>query len=322
MEISAEPVIYGLIFVAVLVLVEGLYLTVFGKSISLNNRVNRRLEMLDKGTRREEVLDKLRKEMDQHRKSRKVPLYSLLAAKAQKAAIAFSPQQLIMIMIGLSFMAYVGLTVGTETGQAVRVVASIGMGFGGVYMWINMKANKRMGMIEEQLPDAIELIVRSLKVGHPFSSALGIVSKEVKDPLGSELGVIADESAYGRDVGEALKDMAERLDMQDMRFLAVAVTIQQQSGGNLAEVLAGLSKVIRARFRLFRRVKAITAEAKWSGKFLSGFPIACLIFIQLTDPHYYDEVIDHPFFIPACFVVFGFLAVNLVVMRMLVNIKV
>ena len=94
-------------------------------------------------------------------------------------------------------------------------------------------------------------------------------------------------------MGEALKDMAERLDMQDLRFLAVAVTIQQQSGGNLAEILAGLSKVIRARFRLFRRVKAITAEAKWSGKFLSGFPIVALIVINLSDPHYYDDVKLH-----------------------------
>ena len=91
-----------------------------------------------------------------------------------------------------------------------------------------------MGMIEEQLPDAVELMVRSLRVGHPFSSsAIQIVAKEVQDPLASEFGVISDEAAYGRDVGEALKDMAERLDMQDLRFLAVAVTIQQQSGGNL-----------------------------------------------------------------------------------------
>ncbi|MGY3437710.1 MULTISPECIES: type II secretion system F family protein [unclassified Marinovum] len=322
MEISAEPIIYALIFVGVLALVEGVYLTVFGKSISLNSRVNRRLDMMDKGVRRDEVLEKLRKEMTQHVKSRKIPLYSLLATKAQKAAIAFTPSQLILIMVAVSFMAFVGLTLGTETGLIVRICAAVAMGVGGVYTWVNHKAGKRMSMLEEQLPDAIELIVRSLRVGHPFSSALTIVSKEIKDPLGSELGIIADEAAYGRDVGEALGEMSARLDMQDLRFLAVAVTIQQQSGGNLAEVLAGLSKVIRARFRLFRRVKAITAEAKWSGKFLSGFPIACLGFIQLTDPHYYDDVIDHPYFIPACFVVFGFLVANLIVMRFLVNIKV
>jgi tight adherence protein B len=288
MSISAEPIIYGLIFVGVLVLVKGLYLTVFGRTISLNNRVNRRLELLDKGADREEVMQKLRKEMQQHLKARKIPLYSILSDKAQKAAIAFTPKQLIMVMIGVSILAFIGLSVGTATGVAVRALVSVGIGVAGVFTWISMKAKKRMSLLEEQLPDAIELMVRSLRVGHPFSSAIGIVASEVADPLATEFGVISDEAAYGRDMGEALKDMAERLDMQDLRFLAVAVTIQQQSGGNLAEILDGLAKVIRARFRLFRRVKAITAEAQWSGKFLSGFPILAVIAIQLVDPNYYD----------------------------------
>ncbi len=322
MAVSAEIIIYGLIFIGVLVLVEGLYLTVFGKSISLNSRVNRRLEMLQKGTNREEVMEKLRKEMSQHMRSRSIPLYSLLASQAQKAAIAFSPKQLIMIMIGLSGIAFLGMTVGTETSLPVRAGLSLAMGIGGVYFWVSSKAKKRMSMIEEQLPDAVELMVRSLRVGHPFSSAVQIVSKEVKDPLATEFGIIADESAYGRDMGDALKDMAERIDLQDLRFLAVAVTIQQQSGGNLAEILAGLAKVIRSRFRLFRRVKAITAEAQWSGKFLSSFPVVALIAINVLDPNYYDEVMDHPWFIPACLFVGGFLTLNLIVMRWLTNIKV
>ncbi len=319
---SADAIIYGLIFVGVLVLVEGLYLVAFGKSISLNSRVNRRLEMLERGAGREEVLAKLRKEMQQHMKSRTIPLYSLLANKAQKAAIAFSPKQLIMIMAGLAVVSFLGLTIGTETEPLVRALLSVAIGVAAVYLWVSHKAGKRLDMIEEQLPDAVELMVRSLRVGHPFSSAVQIVAKEVQDPLGSEFGVIADESAYGRDVGDALKEMAERLDMQDLRFLAVAVTIQQQSGGNLAEILAGLAKVIRARFRLFRRVKAITAEAKWSGKFLSAFPLMALVVINVGDPHYYDEVKDHPYFIPACFVVGIFLTVNLLVMRVLTDIKV
>ena len=321
MQLSSEPVIYGFIFIAVIVLVEGLYLVAFGKSISLNSRVNRRLEMLDKGAGREQVLEQLRKEMQQHMKSRSIPLYSLLADRAQKAAIAFTPRQLVMIMGGLAVFAFIGLSIGTETDVVLRVVASIGIGIGGVFFWVNSKAKKRMSMIEEQLPDAVELMVRSLRVGHPFSSAISIVSKEIEDPLATEFGVIADESAYGRDVGEALKDMAERLDMQDLRFLSVAVTIQQQSGGNLAEILSGLAKVIRARFRLFRRVKAITAEAQWSGKFLSAFPIVALIAINVMDPHYYDEVMDHPYFIPACIFVGVMLSFNLLVMRWLTNIK-
>ena len=319
---SAEPIIYGLIFIGVLVLVEGLYLVAFGKSISMNSRINRRLEMLNKGGGRAEVLDQLRKEMRQHMNAKNIPLYSLLANKAQKATIAFTPKQLTGVMAGLSVVAFVGLSLGTETEVPIRIAMSIGIGIGAVYFWVSTKANKRMSMIEEQLPDAVELMVRSLKVGHPFASAVQIVAKEVKDPLGTEFGVIADETAYGKDVGEALKEMAERLDMQDMRFLAVAVTIQQQSGGNLAEILAGLAQVIRARFRLFRRVKAITAEAKWSGKFLSAFPLMALVVINLGDPHYYDEVRETPMFIPACIAVGLFLSVNLFVMRTLTNIKV
>jgi tight adherence protein B len=322
MTISAEPLIYGLIFVAVLFLVEGVYLLFFGKSISLNNRVNRRLEMLEKGAQREDVMEQLRKEMGQHMKSRRLPLYSILAEKAQKAAIAFTPPQLIMMMGALSVVAFLGLTIGTEASAGIRVAISLAMGVGGVFVWIHNKAKKRLAMIEEQLPDAVELMVRSLRVGHPFTASLAIVSKEVPDPLGPEMGVISDESAYGRDVGEALKAMAERLDMQDLRFLAVAVAIQQQSGGNLAEILEGLSKVIRSRFKLFRRVKAITAEAKWSGMFLSVFPLGALVMVNVIQPNYFDEVMDTPVFIPACLVVAAFLVTNIFVMKSLVNIKV
>ncbi|MBM1221551.1 type II secretion system F family protein [Ponticoccus sp. SC2-23] len=322
MELSAEPIIYGLIFLAVLLLVEGIYLTVFGKSISLNSRVNRRLELLEKGGGREQVLEQLRKEMTQHMKSTSIPLYSILAGKAQKANIAFSPSQLVIIMLVLSGVAFMALTLGTETEAPVRILVSLAMGIGSVYLWVNNKAKKRTTMIEEQLPDAVELMVRSLRVGHPFASAVAIVAKEVPDPLGTEMGMIADEAAYGRDMGEALKHMAERIDMQDLRFLAVAVAIQQQAGGNLAEILDGLAKVIRARFKLFRRVKAITAESKWSGMFLSLFPLVALVAINVIEPNYYDDVKEEAVFVPACIAVGVFLVANIFVMRALVNIKV
>ena len=322
MVISAEPLIYGLIFLAVMALVQGLYLTVFGKSISLNSKFNRRMEMLEKGAGREQVLEQLRKEMSQHMSSKSFPLYSILATKAQKANIAFTPGQLMMLMGVLSVVAFFLLTFGTGADLAIRLVISVVMGIGAVYVWVNKTAKKRLGMLEEQLPDAVELMVRSLRVGHPFTSALQIVAKEVPDPLGTEMGVISDEAAYGRDVGEALKHMAERIDMQDLRFLAVAVTIQQTSGGNLAEILDGLAKVVRSRFKLFRRVRAITAEAKWSGMFLSIFPILALVMINVIQPNYYDEVNETSAFIPACLIVAGFLTANIFVMRMLVNIKV
>ncbi|GHC11577.1 MULTISPECIES: type II secretion system F family protein [Gemmobacter] len=322
MTINPAVIVYVLIFVAVLALVEGLYLTVFGKSISLSSRMSRRLALMEKNQNREEVLAQLRKEMSQHMRARSIPVYSILASKAQKANIAFSPIQLIGIMAGLSVFAYLGLAIGTPAEGPVRALIAVVMGVGGVYMWVNKKAKKRVALMEEQLPDAVELMVRSLRVGHPFASAMGIVAKEVPDPLGTEFGLIGDEAAYGRDVAESLKAFAERMDNQDLRFLAVAVTIQQQSGGNLAEILEGLSKVIRSRFKLFRRVKAITAEAKWSGMFLSSFPILALVMILMLKPDYFDEVQETSVFIPAALAVGVFLILNIIYMRIMVNIKV
>jgi tight adherence protein B len=322
MELNPELLVYGAIFVAVLALVEGIYLTVFGRSIRLDRKVNRRLEMLEKGARREEVLEQLRKEMNQHVRARRVPVYALLSDKAQKGGIAFTPAQLVIVMAVVSLLVWGGLTLGTQTGPAIRLVLAPAIGVGGIYFWVASKARKRMALIEEQLPDAVELMVRSLKVGHPFSAAIAIVAREVADPLGSEMGMIADEAQYGRDVGDALKSMADRLDMQDLRFLAVAVSIQQQSGGNLAEILAGLAQVVRLRFKLFRRVAAITAEARFSGFFLSAFPLVALVAINLLDPTYFEEVKDHALFVPGALVVGGLLAVNLLVMKRMTTIRV
>ena len=322
MEISISPLIYLAIFGAVLLVVEGIYLLVFGRSIQLGGRMNRRLDMIEKGKSRNAVLEQLRKEINQHVGGNGIPLYGLLADKARKANMAFAPRTLVLLMAVLAGFAFVMINVATEADPAIAAAVSVAFGVGGVYFWVARKAKQRLEMLESQLPDAIELIVRGLRVGHPFASALGMASREIPDPLGTEFGLIADEAAYGRDVGEALSEFAERVDMQDLRFLSVAVSIQMQSGGNLAEILEGLAKVVRARFKLFRKVRAITAEAKWSGMFLSGFPIAALVMIQMIKPDYYDGVKEHPMFIPIALIVLGFLAVNVLYMRKMVDIKV
>lgn len=322
MSIDPTLIIYAAIFGGILLLVEGIYLFAFGRSIRLGSRLNRRLEMLDAGKSRTEVIDRLRKEATQHSKTAAIPFYALLAEKAEKGKIAFSPLMLIVLMVVVSTFGFLAMTLFTGAPLPVRIGVSTVMGIGGIWFWVSSKAKKRFDMIEEQLPDAIDLLVRSLRVGHPFVHALAAASREIPDPLGSELGLIADEAAYGRDMGEALLAFAERMDMQDLRFLAVAVTIQAQSGGNLAEILDGLSKVVRARFKLFRRVRAITSEAKFSGMFLSGFPIVAMIMISVIKPDYYDEVKETALFIPVALVVVAFLIINILYMRKMVNIQV
>ncbi len=322
MELSLSPLVYVAIFGAVLLLINGIYLLVFGRSIEHASKLNRRLEMLQKGRAKKDVMEQLRKERSVHGGGLSLPIYGLIEERARKGNIAFSARALLLLMVFLSVFSFAMLSVATQTEILVRAGVAVLFGFGGVFFWVSFKAKKRVAAIEEQLPDAIDLMVRSLRVGHPFVAALGIAADEVSDPLGTELGLIADEISYGRDAGEAIGELAERVDLQDIRFFAVAVSIQQKSGGNLAEILDGLSKVVRSRFKLFRKVRAITAEARWSGMFLSGFPIFAMIMIQVIKPDYYDNVKETPLYMPLAIAVALFLIINIIYMRKMTDIKV
>lgn len=319
-DLNLAPLIYVLVFTGILLAVEGIYLIAFGRGLGQQKRINRRLEMLREGADHEEVLSTLRKEQERHRAT--VPLLEILTRKATQADIALTPTALLMVMLMLSGVAFALLTIATDSSLLIRFMLALLMGSGGLYMWIARRAKKRMAAIEEQLPDGIDLIVRSLRVGHPVSAAIQIVAQELPAPLGAEFAMIADEAAYGMDLTESLDALAARIDTQDLRFLAVAVNIQANSGGNLAEILEGLSRVIRARFRLARKVRTLTAEARWSGWFLSAFPLVALAAINLMQPTYYDAVRQSVIFLPAAIGVALFLVVNVLFMRIMVNIKV
>lgn len=319
------------IFLSVLLLVLALFLALFGKSILLNHRLGQRLNRLGRVERPERpVKTPQRDEAPENtrRDSAPVPSAPVLPAHRrwlqlfQNVDLPLSPALLAAGFLPSAAVLYLVLMRLGALPEAFRLPVALLAPLGGLVAWISARAKKRRLLLEEQLPDAIELLVRALRVGHSFVPALASVARELPDPLGSELAKISDEAAYGRDIAEALKAFAERLNNQDLRFLAVAVTIQQQSGGNLAEILDGLAKVIRARFKLFRRVRAITAEAKWSGMFLSAFPLAAGLMMQVTKPEYYDAVRETEYFTPAVLIVLGLLAVNVLYMRKMVDIKV
>ena len=311
--------IYGVLFVAVAALVGGAALLLMGGAIRTNRRQAQRLAALDRAQVRPEVAEALRKEAGARSAA---PIREALETRLRRAGVALTPEQAAGLMAAVAAAVFVGLSAATDAPVALRAGLAIAVGAGGVAAWIARRAKARLTAIEEALPDAVELMVRSLRVGHPFGSSVQIVARETTGPLADEMAIVADETAYGREIGEALAEMAERVGTQDLRFLAVAVTIQQQSGGNLAEVLDGLAKVVRSRFRLFRRVRAITAEAKWSGTFLSAFPVLATVGLNLLKPDYFDEVRETAYFMPAALAVGVFLVANVVVMRRLVDIKV
>lgn len=317
-----QPVVYGLIFIGVYLMLGGLYLLVFGKQLKRQKKLNRRLALLQEGRDSEEVLTILRQEREGNIRAERYPVLGPLVEQARHANVVISPRAIAAVLVMMIVLSFILLTMFTSAEPIFRVIVAVVMGYATLFLWLRNKAKKRISLFEEQLPDALDLMVRSLRVGHPINAAVSIVAREMRDPIGTEFGLIADEATYGMNVPDALNKLASRVPVPDIRFLAIAVNIQATSGGNLAEILDGLSVVIRARFKLFRKVRAITAEARWSGWFLSMFPVIALLLVQVVDPTYYDRVSDHPLFIPGAIVTFFLLVVNIIFMRILVNIKV
>lgn len=322
MSFGASGVLYAFLFIGVILLVEGVFALINDFRSGPRAHINRRMQMLAAGRHGSEVLTSLRRGKPQSALARVVPLYARLDRLLVQAGASVSTSRVLMSMVLVALAVTLGLFLLTPIrGPLLPLLAAVA-GIALPVGYFMRQRTKRLSSFEAQFPGALDLLVRSLRVGHPLASALAVVAHEMPDPLGSEFGIVVDEVTYGQELEEALERLSDRVDLQDLRYLTVAVQIQLTSGGNLAEILDGLAKVIRDRFQIFRKVNAITAEGRWSAWFLSLFPIFMAFGVQLVKPDYYTQVADHPLF-PILAAITGVLLVlNVVFMRMLTKIKV
>lgn len=157
-----------------------------------------------------------------------------------------------------------------------------------VPIWFFLRARRRrLARIVEQLPDALDILVRSLRAGHPVSTAIGLVATDMRDPIGTEFGLVYDEMNYGLGLRDALEKMSHRLRLGDIDYMIVAMRIQSETGGSLAEVLTSLASVMRERQNLIAKAKALSAEAVLSAKILAVLPLAIFGLITILNPHYF-----------------------------------
>jgi tight adherence protein B len=153
---------------------------------------------------------------------------------------------------------------------------------------------RRQKAFGAQFADALDMIVRSLRAGHPTPVALGLVAREMRDPIGSEFGIVVDEITYGADLETALRNLYVRVGQDDLPLFVTAVAIQAATGGNLGEILANLSAVIRERFKMRRKIRALASEARASAIILSSLPIVMFGIINMVSPNFYASVWDEP----------------------------
>jgi len=252
-----------------------------------------------------------------------LPLSSSLAELILQSGLQVRMDRVLMLMAAIFFgsLAIAVYFVPVKFLAAAVVVAAV-ISVGPVVLYlINARAAKSRAF-EEQLPDAIDLIVRSIKIGHPLSGAMQVIAQEMPEPISAEFATAVEGVTYGKSIPTVFAEMRKRVDVPDLAYLAMAVQIQQESGGNLAESLSKLAAVIRDRARMFRKVTALTAEGRFSAWALSFFPLGIAGAIQLIQPDYYTRVADFVYFPHLVVLAIIMLLLNVVAMQVLTTLRV
>ena len=330
MPIDARYLLYGAVFIGAVLLIEGIYYLV--ADTREHSKANRRMNMLASGLQPTEVFRTLRRKAPRQIKALGPLGTPILAFEDMmtRAGVTISIRRMLLLMLGLTILVFVALFLALQNSalpsvfatNAACVVLACLIGLGGPVAAVWQMKNRRMKKFGEQLPETLDTLVRGLRAGHPIASAMSLVTKEMPDPMGSEFGLVVDEMTYGLELNQALDNMAERIRHPDFEYVIVAINIQHETGGNLAEVLSNLSSIIRDRFRMFKKITALSAEGRMSAWVLSVLPIITLLFLSLTAPSYYGAVLDDPAFWPVAGVAMAALLLGIYIMYRMVNFRV
>lgn len=187
---------------------------------------------------------------------------------------------------------------------------------------LKFMVNRRRNKAVVQLPEALDVIVRSLTAGHPVPVAMGLVAREMSDPIGSEFGIASDEVSFGSNISTAIQRLADRIGHDDFELFSAMIRLQERTGGNLAELLRANAKTIRERQKMRLRIKACSAEGRMSAYILNVAPLALFLLIRLTSPDFYGDVSDSPLIKPAFIGVAIWMTIGNLVMRKMINFRI
>jgi tight adherence protein B len=298
--------ILALIFGAVVLGIEGT-VTWFRSTQGGANAINKRLKLIASGRDRADVLSSLRRDPNSSTNLPEViqSLQRALSRTLHGAGLTMKPTQVMLMMAAavvaiiilvlvLAAIAKYPLTIGAFLMVATFAVAA---GFGLPVIILSRMSDKRRKKVEEQFPVALDVFVRGLRAGHPIASALDLLTREMTDPIGSEFGIVVDEVTYGAELRDALQSMADRWGLDDMHMFVVCLSVQSETGGNLAEILENLAGVIRERASMFMKVRALSSEGRMTAALLTALPILAFVGLFMVNPAFYLDISDDPAFI-------------------------
>ncbi len=289
---TTDQLVLILVFAGVLLGVNGLILAIASYR-SHRRGLQRRLSSLEAEVPSRKELANIRRERsltpDGDYSMRAIPLNQLIL----QSGVTVGPVRVLASMVCVFVASYV-LTFAFLKDHLIAGAAAIGLGIGVPIVVLLILRDRRRRQFEEQLPDAIDVLVRSLRAGHSIPVAINTVARQMPDPIGGEFAIAAGELTYGLDLETALVNLRIRVGQADLGLVVLAVSIQSKMGGNLAEILSNLSQVIRARFRLRRKARALSAEGRFSALALTILPPALFAVLWVIAPTYYGQIWGQP----------------------------
>ena len=288
---SLVYVIYAAAALTGIMIAEAFYMLYAGRS-DRRAAINRRMRLQENKISQEQVLIQLRKERGLEG-GRSLFSFDRFRALRTQSGMVMPVPRFLMITSGVALAmvlvaVWYGLPPVFGAGALLPLAAFVPL------ITLRFLRTRRHKLFGIQLPEALELITRSLKAGHPVPVAVAMVAREMPDPIGTEFGVVADEVTYGSDLVSALQSMHARVGHEDLPLFVTAVSIQNTSGGNLREILDGLANVIRERGKLRRKVRAISTEGRMSAYILTAIPALLMMGIMVLMPQFYSNVWDKP----------------------------
>ncbi len=287
-EFDNVYVVYVLVAMSAIFFAEGVYLLLFA-SRAHRKTINRRLQLMQGEPNRENVLIQLRRERGLTSGGDfRLPLVALNRLVLQSGVSISLPKLSVFVALAAVIAFGVVLVVRAQYTEAFLAAAFCGLILPLLVLYV--LRNRRQKAFGAQFPDALDIIVRSLRAGHPVPIAINMVARESPDPVGTEFGIAADEITYGADLESAMRNLYFRIGQDDLPLFVTAVAIQGTTGGNLGEILENLSAVIRQRFKMRRKIRALAAEGRASALILSSLPIVMFMIVQLVAPDFYGSV--------------------------------
>lgn len=314
------------LFAAAVLAIEGAYLWWMGTHGAAARRVARRLQVMSgspgRSGERISILKQRRYSRSEgfDRLLHRLALAHRIDALLVQAGAQTSVAQFMAWSLGC--MAVMGLcSLSWPLPAPVRVLLAV-LGFGLPWMLVRRARQRRLLRIEQQLPEAADFIARALRAGHSFSNVLQIVGNELPEPLSGEFRIAREEINYGVPMNEALHGMAARIPLTDLRYLIIAVLIQRESGGNLAEILGNISGIIRARLKLVAHVRVLSAEGRMSAWILSLLPFAVLGLMVASNPQYVSPLWTDPKGQRMLWYSAGMIVVGIIWLRKIIRIRI